>query len=157
VTAGNSAEAAAWGLYERLLMAWNDRDAEAFAAPFGKDGAMIGFDGSQAHGGQDVLDHLGPIFQDHPTGQYVAKVTDVRDVGSAHVMLRAIVGMLPPGQAELNPAVNALQTLLAESDDAGWRVVLLQTTPAQYHGRPDLVEEHTAALQPQVAGGTTLT
>jgi uncharacterized protein (TIGR02246 family) len=157
VTAGDAAEAAARDLYERLLVAWNGQDAERFAAPFGEDGALIGFDGSQATGRQVVFDHLSPIFQDHPTGHYVAKVTGTRILGEQHVMLSAMVGMLPPGQSELNPAVNALQTLVAQRRDDGWRIVLLQTTPAQYHGRPHLVEEHTAALRPQVASGTTVT
>jgi uncharacterized protein (TIGR02246 family) len=154
---GEDAETAARDLYERLLVAWNGQDAESFAAPFGEDGAMIGFDGSQAAGRQDVFDHLSPIFQDHPTGHYVAKVTATRTMGDEHVMLSAMVGTLPPGQSDLNPAVSALQTLVAERHDDGWRLVLLQTTPAQYHGRPHLVEEHTAALRPQVASGTTLT
>jgi uncharacterized protein (TIGR02246 family) len=157
VTADKAPEAAARELYERLLVAWNERDAEGFAAPFGDDGAMIGFDGSQAAGPQDVFDHLSPIFHDHPTGRYVAKVIATRALGDQQVMLRAMVGMLPPGQSALNPAVNALQTLVAERHDDGWRIVLLQTTAAQYHGRPELVDEHTATLEPQVASGTTLT
>jgi uncharacterized protein (TIGR02246 family) len=157
VTADNAPEAAAYDLYERLLAAWNERDAEGFAAPFGEDGAMIGFDGSQATGSQDVFDHLSPVFRDHPTCRYLAKITGARVIGDRHVMLRAIVGMLPPGQSELNPAVNALQTLVAERHNDGWRIVLLQSTPAQYHGRPELVAEHTETLRPQVASGTTLT
>ena len=58
--------------------------------------------------------------------------------------------MVPPGQTRLNPAVNAVQSLVAQDDD-GWRVVLFQNTPAQHHGRPDLVEQHTAELQ-QILG-----
>jgi len=157
VTADQEPEAAARDLYEKLLVAWNEQDAEGFAAPFGDDGAMIGFDGSQAAGRQDVFGHLSPVFRDHPTGRYVAQVTGTRDLGDDLVLLRAMVGMLPPGQSALNPAVNALQTLVAQRHDDGWRIVLLQTTPAQYHGRPELVEQHTATLEPQVADGTTLT
>ena len=76
-----TAEAAARDLYEGLLVAWNERDAEGFAAPFGDDGAMIGFDGSQAAGREDVFGHLSPVFRDHPTGRYVAKVTSIRAIG----------------------------------------------------------------------------
>ena len=157
MTAEDAAEPAARDLYEQVLVAWKERDAEGVGAPFGEDGAMIGFDGSQALGRQDVFDHLSPVFRDHPTGRYLAKVTGTRTLGDGHVMLRAMVGMLPPGQSELNPGVNALQTLVAQRHDDGWRIVLLQTTPAQYHGRPELVEQHTNALKPQVASGTTLT
>src|SRR6266480_4861248 len=51
-----------------------------------------------------------------------------------------------PSSDVLKPDVNAVQTLLAERTAGGWRIVLLQNTPAQHHGRPDLVEQHTAEL-----------
>jgi uncharacterized protein (TIGR02246 family) len=142
-------------LYERLLQAWNERNAEHFAALFASDGTMIGSDGSQASGAQ-IVDHLRPIFAAHPTAGYVAKVREIRFLGPGSVLLRAIAGMVPPGQNQLNPAVNALQTLVAEQQDDGWRIVLLQNTPAQYHGRPELTEQHTGELQPLVSRGTTL-
>jgi hypothetical protein len=61
-----TADAAVRSLYTRLLQAWNERDADNYAALFTFDGTMIGFDGSQAQGAQ-ILDHLRPIFEDHPT------------------------------------------------------------------------------------------
>jgi len=36
--------------------------------------------------------------------------------------------------------VNAIQSLVAVREADRWRVVLLQTTPAAFHGRPDLAE-----------------
>jgi hypothetical protein len=62
-------------------------------------------------------------------------------------VLRAIVGMVPPGQADLNPAVNAHQTLVAAKRAGTWRIVLMQTTPAQFHGRPELVQQMTDELR----------
>jgi uncharacterized protein (TIGR02246 family) len=53
----------ALGIYERLLTAWNSRDAKAYAALFAGDAAMVGFDGSQlagaeveAHGRPDLAE-----------------------------------------------------------------------------------------------------
>lgn len=151
----SSADSAARVLYARLLEAWNQRNAEAYAGLFADDSALIGFDGSQVTGAQ-VLDHLRGIFSDHSTAAYVAKVREVRALGPGGVILRAIVGMVPPGQRNLNPAVNAVQTLIAEQHRDDWRIVLFQNTPAQYHGRPDLAEQHTAELEPLLAGGATL-
>ena len=148
-------DAAVRDVYERLLRAWNERDAEAYAALFAADGALIGFDGSQA-GGSEIVDHLRPIFEDHPTASYVAKVREIRSLCPTSVLLRAIVGMVPPGQQDLNPAVNALQTLIVEHQDDAWRIVLFQNTPAQYHGRPDLTEQHLAELRPLVSSDTTV-
>jgi uncharacterized protein (TIGR02246 family) len=62
-------------------------------------------------------------------------------------VLRAIVGMVPPGQSDLNPAVNAHQTLVAARRDGTWRLELFQTTPAQFHGRPELVQQMTEELR----------
>jgi hypothetical protein len=67
------------------------------------------------------------------------------------VLLRAIVGMVPPGKSELNPATNAVQSLIAVREDGVWRIALFQNTPAQYHGRPELAESHTAEMR-QVLG-----
>jgi hypothetical protein len=60
--------------------------------------------------------------------------------------------MVPPGRDTLNPNVNALHTLVAERG----RIVLFQNTPAQYHGRPELVEEHTAEVERVRAAGQTV-
>jgi len=143
------------GLYRALLEAWNARDADAFAGLFTPDGTSIGFDGGQATGA-GIVELLRPIFADHPTAAYLAKVQDIRPLGPDAAILRAIVGMVPPGGQQLNPDVNAVQSIVARRDGDGWRIALLQTTPAQYHGRPDLAEEHTAELVPLLGTGRTV-
>ena len=142
-------------LYGRLLDAWNGRDAEAFSALFTADGVSVGFDGSQAIG-TEIAAHLKPVFADHPTAAYLAKVRQTRELGPDAVLLRATAGMVPPRGTELNPAMNAVQTMVAEQRDGAWRIVLFQNTPAQYHGRPDLTEAHTAELLPVLASGAPL-
>ncbi|HEX7746258.1 MAG TPA: SgcJ/EcaC family oxidoreductase [Micromonosporaceae bacterium] len=147
-------EDAARDLYAQLLAAWNRRDADAYATLFTDDGVVIGFDGSQMHGSGEVREQLRTIFADHPTATYVAKVRTVRALGTQAVLLRAIAGMTPPGGSELNPAVNAVQCLVAERQADGWRIALFQNTPAQYHGRPGLVAQHTAELAELPPGQT---
>jgi uncharacterized protein (TIGR02246 family) len=150
-----AAGAAVRELYQRLLAAWNQRCAADFAALFAADGLLVGFDGSQARGDQ-VAGHLGPIFADHPTAKYVAKVRWLRSLGADAVMLVATVGMAPPGGTLLNPSANALQTVVAERSADGWQIVLFQNTPAQYHGHPETAAQHTAELQPLVTAGVVL-
>lgn len=60
--------------------------------------------------------------------------------------LRAIVGMRPPGQKDINPAANAIQTITAIKQNNVWRIELFQNTPAQFHGKPEKVEELTKEL-----------
>ena len=62
-------------------------------------------------------------------------------------ILRAVVGMVQPGQSDLNPAVNAVQSLVATKQDDKWRIALFQNTPAQFHGRPELVQKLTEELR----------
>jgi uncharacterized protein (TIGR02246 family) len=62
-------------------------------------------------------------------------------------ILRAVAGMVPPGQSDLNPAVNAVQTLVAAKHDGRWRIALFQNTPAQFHGRPELAQQLTEELR----------
>jgi uncharacterized protein (TIGR02246 family) len=134
-------------LYESLLEAWNERDAAAMAACYTTDGVQIGFDGSRVDGGEAVRRYLEPIFRDHPTARYVARVRDCRMLGADYAMLTAVAGMLPPGSDRIKPENNALHTIIAARDDGAWRVVLFQNTPAAYHGRDEDRVKLTAELQ----------
>lgn len=134
-------------LYRQVLDGWNQHSADAFAAPFASDGEVIGFDGSQMTRKAEIVATLGQLFADHVTAPYISKVKSVRLLGSEVAVLRAIVGMVPPGQVDLNPAVNAHQTLVAAKRDGAWQIELFQTTPAQFHGRPDLVQQMTEELR----------
>jgi len=123
-------------LYEQILLAWNQRDAAAMAAQFEEDGNLIGFDGSQIDSRGAIEEHLQPIFADHPTPAYIAKVREIRMIGPEVGILRAVAGMVPPGLSDLNPAVNTIHTLVATKHADGWRAALFQSTPAAWHGRP---------------------
>lgn len=145
--ASSSDEIAVRALYRRLIDGWNQHDADAFAAPFAEDAEVIGFDGSQMLGRAEIAATLRQIFADHVTAAYVSKVKSMRLLGPDVAVLRAIVGMVPPGQSDLNPAVNAHQTLVAAKRDGTWRIALFQNTPAQFHGRPELVQQMTEELR----------
>jgi uncharacterized protein (TIGR02246 family) len=134
-------------LYRGLLEAWNTRDAHGFAALFLEDAQVIGFDGSLMVGRWEIETQLKTIFSHHQTATYVAKVRRVRFIGSNVVMLNAVVGMIPPGQTDINPAVNAVQTLIATLEGDGWRIASFQNTPAAFHGRPELGETLSAELR----------
>jgi uncharacterized protein (TIGR02246 family) len=140
-------EAAVCELYRRVLNGWNSRDASAFAAAFAEDGDTIGFDGSRHVGRADIAATIGRIFADHPTGQYVGKVRRVRFLTPAVAVLDAVAGIIPAGQATLRPELNAVQTMIAAKSGEDWRIALYQNTPAQYHGRPELVEALTEELR----------
>jgi uncharacterized protein (TIGR02246 family) len=133
-------------LYSRLLDAWNRRDATGFAALFSPHGIAIGFDGSQMEGPADIEQQLQAVFANHPTARYVAKVREVRRIEVMTTIVRAVAGMVPPGESRINPRTNAVQTLVVTLDAGQWRIALMQNTPAAFHQRPELADALTAEL-----------
>jgi len=142
-------------LYEQILIAWNQQDATTMAACFEEDGNLIGYDGSQADSRVAIEDHLRPIFADHPTAAYVAKVREIRMLSSNVGILRAVVGMIPPGSDDVNPAGNTIQTLVAVQNADGWQATLFQSTPAAWHGRPQDSAALTEELREVMRRGLT--
>ena len=139
--------------YTALLQAWNTRDAAAFAALFTPDGSVVGFDGSQMNGPAQIASDLAAIFSSHMTASYVAKVREVRVFDAQTALLRAVAGMVPPGSRAINPAVNAVQSLVFVLDANRATIALLQNTPAAFHGRPHLALELTTELAAIAADG----
>jgi uncharacterized protein (TIGR02246 family) len=143
-------ERALQALYRSLLAAWNADDADAFAAPFADDGQVVGFDGSEIAGRATIAEQMAAIFADHATGSYVGIVRSVRPLGADAALLRAVSGVVPAGESDLKPELNAIQSLVAERRDGNWKIILYHNTPAQFHGRPELAEALTEALRGQL-------
>ncbi len=141
------AESTVRALYAQLQAGWNTRSSTTFAAQFAGDANLVGFDGSQMNGQAEIESSLRQIFADHPTAAYVWKIQEVRFLTKDVAVLRAVTGMVPPGQSDLNPAVNAIQSLVAVKRNRQWRIALFQNTPAQFHGRPDLAQALTEELR----------
>jgi uncharacterized protein (TIGR02246 family) len=134
-------------LYYALLDAWNRHDANGYAALFADDGYVVGFDGSEMNGRDQIERSLSAIFADHRTGRYVAEVRAERTLSGDVAMLAAVAGLVPAGEIDLNPELNAIQTLVAKHEGGRWRIVQFQNTPAQFHGRPKDAEALTNELR----------
>jgi uncharacterized protein (TIGR02246 family) len=144
---GAEAEGAARELYEKLIQAWNKRNARDFALLFASNGSIVGYDGSQVDGQLDVGAHISEIFSHHQTASFVTIVREVRPISSDVVLLRANAGMIPPGKNELNPDRNAVQSMVAARKGENWEIALFQNTPAVYDGRPELSKKLTQELR----------
>ena len=85
---------------------------------------------------------MAGIFADHATGAYVGKVRSVQ-VAAQGVVLCWRHWRRPGWFIRFEPALNAWQTVVAQQQGDGWQIVQMQTTPAQFHGRPaaQLTEE----------------
>jgi hypothetical protein len=85
-------------------------------------------------------------FSGHPTVTYVRKVRDVRfpipDVG----LLHAVVGRVPPGHTNVNPNVNATQSLVPVRASTKGLVTFFQNAPVAFHGHRELSQQLTDKL-----------
>jgi uncharacterized protein (TIGR02246 family) len=144
-------EQAVRDLYETLIGAWNGQDAAGMAGCFAKTGNIIGFDGSQMTGPKEIEATVSMIFSHHRTGRYYPIVREVRQLGSDVALLRADVGMVPAGQDDINPDLNAVQSLVACNKDECWQIELFQNTPTALHGQAEIRETLTAELRDLLA------
>ncbi len=133
-------------LYRQLLEAWDKRNARDFALLFAPDGSIVGFDGTQVFGQAEVGAHLSEIFSHHQTARYVSIVREVRSLSEGATILSAVAGMVPPDKGDINPEVNAVQTLVAVKTGGAWKVALFQNTPAALHGKQDAAKKLTEEL-----------
>ena len=145
-----AAVTAATALYRRLIDGWNAHDADAMGAALLGDSLVIGFDGSQMVGREEVVSGLSDVFADHEVALYVAKVRSVTPFGADAVLLHAVAGMVLQGASEIMPERNCIQTVVASRAGGDWLVALFQTTPAQFDGRPELSQALTAELSQEL-------
>ncbi len=137
----------ALALYQSLLQQWNKRQASGMAGLFASNGILIGFDGSQLNGQREIYIVLDEIFSNFPTAAYISIVKEIRVLSDSSVVLTAVVGMVAEGHSDISPEVNAVQSMTAMLEDGKWRVALLQSTPAAFHGRPEMAEQLSADLR----------
>lgn len=140
-------DAATRELYERLIEAWNKRNARDYALAFASNGCIVGFDGSQVNGQMEIGAHVSEIFSHHQTATYVTIVREVRLITNDVTLLRANAGMVPPGKDDLNPELNAVQSIVAARKGGKWDIALFQNTPAAFHEKPDLSKKLTEELR----------
>ncbi len=140
-------------LYQKWLDEWNARNAAGMTHLFAENGNLIGFDGSQIIGKDELLDVLGNIFSHHPTAAYVALIREIRLLSPGVAWLKADVGMVPAGKDDINPALNAVQTMIAVKDEDAWKISVFQNTPAAFHALPELSQRMTADLREVLRNG----
>lgn len=133
-------------LYRAVIAAWNQRDAAAFEEQFIVDGEVVGFDGTQVIGQGSIGEEMRKVFADHPTRKYITKILGVNQVATDVAIVRAIAGMPNVDGKGFDPKLHAVQRMTAVQRNGAWRIALLQTTPAQLHGRPHELDEMTKVL-----------
>ena len=147
IAAGSDWEGAARELYARLLETWDKRNAREYALLFTSDGSLVGFDGSQVNGQLQIGAHVTEVFTHHQTPRYVGIVREVRLLGSDVTLLRANAGLVPPDKDDIDPALNAVQSMIAVQKGGTWKIAHFHNTPAAFHQRPDQAKQLTEELR----------
>lgn len=134
-------------LHGAILDAWNRQDADGYASYFSDDAVVVGFDGSEMYGRDEIAEQLAAIFADHQVARYVRIVRSVRQIGVEAALLHAVVGMIPPGEDDVMTDRHAVQLFVAVQETGAWRACSLQNTPVELRGRPEAVEALTEELR----------
>lgn len=142
-----SQEAAVRVVYHAWIAGWNSQNADAMSAHLSEEAHVVGFDGTELKGRAVVRQAMADIFAHHPTGIYVTIVREVRFPSPSVALVRAVVGMVPRSGAAVNPAVNAVQTMVLLEQDGAWKIEAFQNTPAAFHGRMQDAMKLTQELQ----------
>jgi uncharacterized protein (TIGR02246 family) len=139
-------EQAVHALYREVLRSWNRRDARGFAALCTSAALVKVEDGAEMNGRGAIELELARTFERQPTLACIGVVRSVQSLGEGVQLLSAIAGMYRAGSYRVDPAWNAVQTLVAAPEQGRLRVVSYQSTPAAFDGQPDLGQRVTAEL-----------
>ncbi len=135
-------------LLDQLIDGWNRGSGEGFAAPFAEDADQVAFDGTRYRGRQEIATAHQQLFDRFLQGtRLVGKVTDIRMLTPDVALIHAIGGTVMPGETDIAPDRNSVQTLVAVKRDGNWRLTAFQNSRAEFMGRPDAAQALTAELR----------
>jgi uncharacterized protein (TIGR02246 family) len=136
-------------LYQQLMDGWNRGSGKDFATPFADNGDLVGFDGTRLKGRQEIDSFHQQLFDTYVKGsRLVGRIRSVGFLTSDVAIMHAVSGTILPGQTDIEPERNSIQTLVAMKDSGGkWRLVAFQNTRAQYFGRPEQSQALTEELR----------
>jgi uncharacterized protein (TIGR02246 family) len=115
--------------FQRLLQAWGQGDAAAYAAQFTPDAEYIAFDGSRTVGRDAIARSHRPLFERWLRGtRLVGRVTRIRFLGPDAAVVHATGGTVFPGEDHPRPSRDSIQTLVAVREQGEWRFAAFQNT-----------------------------
>jgi uncharacterized protein (TIGR02246 family) len=125
-------------LYDRLLQAWTDGDAQAYGQRFTPDADYVSYDGTRAVGRAPMVDNHDRLFRGVLAGSaLVGEVESVRHVGSDVAIVHANGSVLMPWRRSLPRRRFSRQTLVAVRTPEGWRFTALHNTRVRPQRLPE--------------------
>lgn len=123
-------QAAVGAIPGRIVTAWADHDADAFAKVFTEDGCMI-LPGVYRKSRDEIHSYMAEMF----AGQYKdTKVTgeplDMRFFGPDSGILITKGGVLGPGETEVAPERRIRASWVVVKQDGDWKLAAYQNSPS---------------------------
>ncbi|WP_106192530.1 SgcJ/EcaC family oxidoreductase [Umezawaea tangerina] len=114
----------------RMIEAWNDGDATAFAAPFAEDAHFVAFEGTVLHGTEAVVAFHQPLFDTVLKGSRLVngEVPFVRVHDDRFAVVHSRLSVILPGEAAPSPSRNSMELYTVVKGEAGWKVVAMQNS-----------------------------
>ncbi|MGY2081753.1 SgcJ/EcaC family oxidoreductase [Modestobacter sp. SYSU DS0657] len=154
MSAGHPHDTQIRALYARFLAGWNQRSGATVSSVFADDGDLIELDGTIHSGRLQIASDMRRLFAERATPTFVGVVRSLRPLGDHMAVLYAVAGMVPPGAQALEPSLHTVHSLVAAEEHGRWRIAVLQSTPARYGGRADVIAALTAELEAARQGGS---
>jgi uncharacterized protein (TIGR02246 family) len=122
-------QAAVWSVSQRIVAAWADNDADAFAAVFAADGTLI-LPGVYHQGRGAIRQYMASAFAGALRGTRVTgQPIFVRFLGTDAMLLITAGGVLAPGESQVSDA-NAIRAswLISKQSDGQWLLSAYQNS-----------------------------
>lgn len=114
-------------VFERLMKAWTDNDAEAYGQCFTEDADYIAYDGSRASGRQQVVESHDKLFRGVLKGSALnGDVENVRFPARDVAVLIGTGSVLMPWHSRMPKSRQSRQTAVLVRTPDGWRITALQ-------------------------------
>lgn len=129
MTVTDADKAAIAAIPGRIVDAWAEHDATAFADVFTADGSMI-LPGVYRRGRAEVESYMGTAFQSHLKGTRVTgQPLDMRFLGQDAALVITLGGVLAPGETEVADERAIRATWVVVKQEGQWRLAAYQNSP----------------------------
>ncbi|GGM58256.1 hypothetical protein GCM10011608_49020 [Micromonospora sonchi] len=125
-------------LFDRLMQAWTDNDAAAYAACFTEDSDYVSYDGTRAIGKLPMQHAHDQLFRGVLAGSaLVGGIESIRYVHHDVAVIHGTASVLMPWRSTLPKRRLSRQTLVAVRAEDGWRFTALHNGRVRPVGIPD--------------------
>jgi uncharacterized protein (TIGR02246 family) len=129
----NSAdEDAIRALPKRIESGWSQGSGRMIGDVYATDGKLVAGDGTVTVGREQISAYHDQLFANYLKGtKLLVEVTDVRFLTPDIALMHTAGGILWPGEQQLKPGNDGIQSFVTVRQDGAWRVLLFQNTRVQ--------------------------